>query len=54
MKTLLILVIVCCDLPTENGYKYEAKNTQTNQTGNLYSLEKYEIGDTVKIQTNVK
>ena len=54
MKTLLILVIVCCDLPTENGYKYEATNVNTNQTGSLFSSVKYNVGDTVKIQTNVK
>jgi hypothetical protein len=50
MKTLLILVIVCCDLPTDNGYKYEAKNTQTNQTGDFYTTVKYSEGDTVKIE----
>jgi hypothetical protein len=50
MKGLLILVIMCCDLSTENGYKYEAKNVETNQTGNLYSVEKYNEGDTVRIK----
>lgn len=50
MKTILVLVILCCDLPTDNGYKYEAKNLQTNQTGDFYTKVKYNEGDTVKIQ----
>ncbi len=50
MKTILVLVILCCDLPTDNGYKYEAKNLQTNQTGDFYTQAKYNKGDTVKIE----
>ena len=49
MKTILVLVILCCNSQTESGYKYEAKNLTTNQTGDFYSQAKFNVGDTVKI-----
>ena len=50
MKTILIFVILCCNSQTENGYKYEAKNINTEQTGTLFSSVKYNEGDTVIIK----
>ena len=50
MKTILVLVILCCNSQTESGYKYEAKNITTNQIGDLYSQTKYNIGDTITIK----
>jgi hypothetical protein len=49
MKTILVLVILCCNSQTENGYKYQVKNITTNQTGDFYSQAKFNVGDTVKI-----
>ena len=50
MKTILVLVILCCNTQTDNGYQYEAKNLKTNQTGDLYSQVKYNVGDPVIIK----
>ena len=49
MKTILVLVILCCGSQTQNGYKYEVKNLTTNQTGDFYSQAKFSVGDTVTI-----
>ena len=50
MKTILVLVILCCGSQTQNGYKYEVKNLTTNQTGDLFSNVKYNVGDTVIVK----
>jgi len=49
MKTLLVLVIVCCASEQEGQYVYEAKNLNTNEVGTLHTQSKYEIGDTLRI-----
>jgi len=50
MKTIIVLVILCCNSQSESGYKYEAKNLTTNQTGDFYTQVKYNEGDTVRIE----
>ena len=52
MKTILVIIILCCNTQTDSGYQYEAKNVETNQVGNLYSVERYNEGDTVKLEIN--
>jgi len=52
MKTIIVLVILCCNSQSESGYKYEAKNLTTNQTGDFYTQVKYNEGDTVRIEIN--
>ena len=51
MKTVLVMIILCCNAQTDNGYKYEAKNLTTNQTGTLFSEVKYDVGDTIRIES---
>jgi hypothetical protein len=50
MKTILILVILCCNTQKDDVYQYETKNLKTNQTGDLYCQSKYNVGDTVIIK----
>lgn len=50
MKTLIVLVILCCNSQEQNGYKYEAKNITTDQTGVYFSTVKHNEGDTVIIR----
>jgi hypothetical protein len=47
MKTILILIILCCSSESENGYTYEAKDLTTNQEGIFHSQTKHNIGDTI-------
>jgi len=49
MKTLLVLVIICCASQKDGVYTYEAKDVKTNLTGQLHSEVKYQEGDTVKL-----
>lgn len=50
MKTLLLLIVICCGSEKEGTYVYEAKNLATNEVGKLYSGVKYNVGDTLTIQ----
>lgn len=50
MKTLIFVILACCGNLDNDGYVYEAKNIETNQTGNLYINSQHNVGDTVKIQ----
>jgi len=35
MKTLLLLIVICCGSEKEGTYVYEAKNLATNEVGKL-------------------
>lgn len=50
MKTLIFVILACCGSLDNNGFVYEAKNIQTNQTGNLYMNSQHNVGDTIKIE----
>lgn len=49
MKTLLLLVIICCSSEKDGVYTYEAKNLTTNDIGQLHTMTPYNVGDTVKL-----
>jgi|TARA_B110000503_G_scaffold89567_1_gene135585 hypothetical protein len=51
-----ILIILCCEVLTgSNGYSYLVEDTSNeNYTLTMYTKQKYEIGDTVKLTMDYK
>jgi hypothetical protein len=50
MKIIIIklFIIACCNGYSNGSYQYEAKSANDTSTYTVYSLMKYNVGDTIQ------